>query len=222
LVGAPPGYVGYDEGGQLTEAVRRKPYSVVLLDEIEKAHPDTFNILLQVLDEGRLTDNKGRLADFKNTIIIMTSNMGSQIIQDKFENLKGSIEAATELAKIEVLGLLKQTVRPEFINRIDEIVMFTPLTTANIAQIVGLQLKSVTKMLAQQNITMDATPEAIDYLSKKGYDPQFGARPVKRVIQREVLNELSKEILAGTIKTDSIILIDEFDGKLVFRNQTEE
>ncbi|BDB57566.1 ATP-dependent chaperone ClpB [Flavobacterium ammonificans] len=221
LVGAPPGYVGYDEGGQLTEAVRRKPYSVILLDEIEKAHPDTFNILLQVLDEGRLTDNKGRLADFKNTIIIMTSNMGSQIIQDKFENLKGGIEAATESAKVEVLGLLKQTVRPEFINRIDEIVMFTPLTHANIAQIVGLQLKSVTKMLAQQGITMDATPEAITYLSEKGYDPQFGARPVKRVIQREVLNQLSKEILAGSIKTESIILLDAFDGQLVFRNQGE-
>jgi ATP-dependent Clp protease ATP-binding subunit ClpB len=221
LVGAPPGYVGYDEGGQLTEAVRRKPYSVILLDEIEKAHPDTFNILLQVLDEGRLTDNKGRLADFKNTIIIMTSNMGSQIIQDTFDNLKGSVEAATESAKVEVLGLLKQTVRPEFINRIDEIVMFTPLTPANIAQIVGLQLKSVTKMLAQQGITMDATPEAIDYLSQKGYDPQFGARPVKRVIQREVLNQLSKEILAGAIKTESIILLDAFDGQLVFRNQAE-
>lgn len=221
LVGAPPGYVGYDEGGQLTEAVRRKPYSVILLDEIEKAHPDTFNILLQVLDEGRLTDNKGRLADFKNTIIIMTSNMGSQIIQDKFENLKGSVEAATEAAKIEVLGLLKQTVRPEFINRIDEIVMFTPLTNANISQIVSLQLKSVTKMLAQQGITMDATPEAIAYLSDKGYDPQFGARPVKRVIQRDVLNKLSREILAGNIKTDSIILLDSFDGELVFRNQSE-
>ena len=221
LVGAPPGYVGYDEGGQLTEAVRRKPYSVILLDEIEKAHPDTFNILLQVLDEGRLTDNKGRLADFKNTIIIMTSNMGSQIIQDKFDNLKGSIEAATEAAKVEVLGLLKQSVRPEFINRIDEIVMFTPLTNANIAQIVGLQLKSVKKMLALQGITLDATSEAIDYLSEKGYDPQFGARPVKRVIQRDVLNELSKEILSGKITTDSIVLIDAFDGKLVFRNQSE-
>jgi ATP-dependent Clp protease ATP-binding subunit ClpB len=221
LVGAPPGYVGYDEGGQLTEAVRRKPYSVVLLDEIEKAHPDTFNILLQVLDEGRLTDNKGRLADFKNTIIIMTSNMGSAIIQEKFENLKGSVEAATEAAKVEVLGLLKQTVRPEFINRIDEIVMFTPLTSANIQQIVGLQLKSVTKMLAQQNITLDATPQAIQYLSEKGFDAQFGARPVKRVIQREVLNQLSKEILSGHIKTESIILLDSFDGKLVFRNQTE-
>ncbi|WNM17950.1 ATP-dependent chaperone ClpB [Flavobacterium capsici] len=221
LVGAPPGYVGYDEGGQLTEAVRRKPYSVVLLDEIEKAHPDTFNILLQVLDEGRLTDNKGRVADFKNTIIIMTSNMGSHIIQEKFENLKGSVEAATEAAKVEVLGLLKQTVRPEFINRIDEIVMFTPLSNENILEIVGLQLHSVTKMLAQQNITMDATPEAIDYLAMKGYDPHFGARPVKRVIQREVLNQLSKEILAGNITTDSIILLDSFDGKLVFRNQTE-
>jgi ATP-dependent Clp protease ATP-binding subunit ClpB len=221
LVGAPPGYVGYDEGGQLTEAVRRKPYSVILLDEIEKAHPDTFNILLQVLDEGRLTDNKGRLADFKNTIIIMTSNMGSQIIQEKFENLKGSIEVATEAAKVEVLGLLKQTVRPEFINRIDEIVMFTPLTPANIQQIVGLQLKSVTKMLALQGITMDATPEAIAYLSEKGYDPQFGARPVKRVIQREVLNQLSKEILAGKVATDSVILLDSFDKQLVFRNQCE-
>lgn len=221
LVGAPPGYVGYDEGGQLTEAVRRKPYSVILLDEIEKAHPDTFNILLQVLDEGRLTDNKGRVADFKNTIIIMTSNMGSHIIQEKFENLKGGVDAATEAAKTEVLGLLRQTIRPEFINRIDEIVMFTPLTEANIKQIVGLQLKSVTKMLAQQNITMDATPEAIAYLSEKGFDPQYGARPVKRVIQREVLNQLSKEILAGRVTTDSIILLDSFDGKLVFRNQSE-
>ena len=221
LVGAPPGYVGYDEGGQLTEAVRRKPYSVVLLDEIEKAHPDTFNILLQVLDEGRLTDNKGRLADFKNTIIIMTSNMGSAIIQDKFENLKGSVEAATEASKIEVLGLLKQNVRPEFINRIDEIVMFTPLTNANIKEIVGLQLKSVIKMLAHQNITLDATSEAIEYLAHKGYDPQFGARPVKRVIQREVLNQLSKEILAGKVTTDSVVLLDSFDGQLVFRNQSE-
>ena len=221
LVGAPPGYVGYEEGGQLTEAVRRKPYSVILLDEIEKAHPDTFNILLQVLDEGRLTDNKGRLADFKNTIIIMTSNMGSAIIQEKFENLKGSINAATEAAKVEVLGLLKQTVRPEFINRIDEIVLFPPLTTSNITKIVGLQLKNVIKMLAQQNITLDATPEAISYLAQKGYDPQFGARPVKRTIQREVLNKLSKEILSGKIGTESIILLDSFDGELVFRNQTE-
>ena len=202
----------------MTEAVRRKPYSVILLDEIEKAHPDTFNILLQVLDEGRLTDNKGRLADFKNTIIIMTSNMGSQIIQDKFENLKGSIDAATEAAKIEVLGLLKQTVRPEFINRIDEIVMFTPLTSANIAQIVSFQLKSVTKMLAQQGIVMDATPEAIVYLSEKGYDPQFGARPVKRVIQREVLNELSKMILADKVNRDIPIEVDYDGNNLIFSN----
>lgn len=225
LVGAPPGYIGYEEGGQLTEAVRRKPYSVILLDEIEKAHPDTFNILLQVLDEGRLTDNKGRLADFKNTIIIMTSNMGSEIIQEKFENLKGStdasVEAATEVAKMEVLNLLKQTVRPEFINRIDEIVMFTPLTNENIKEIVGFQLKSVMKMLAKQQITLDATPEAINYLAVKGYDPQFGARPVKRVIQKEVLNELSKEILSGKITIDSIILLDSFNGQLVFRNQSE-
>ncbi|MEY4835133.1 MAG: ATPase with chaperone ATP-binding subunit [Bacteroidota bacterium] len=219
LVGAPPGYVGYDEGGQLTEAVRRKPYSVILLDEIEKAHPDTFNILLQVLDEGRLTDNKGRLADFKNTIIIMTSNMGSPIIQEKFENLKGSIDTAMETAKVEVLALLKQTVRPEFINRIDDIVLFTPLTNDNIKQIVGLQLKSVFKMLEQQHISMSATNEAVEYLAVKGYEPEFGARPVKRVIQREVLNKLSKEILAGNIKTDSIVLLDCFDKQLVFRNQ---
>jgi len=217
LVGAPPGYVGYDEGGQLTEAVRRRPYSVILLDEIEKAHPDTFNILLQVLDEGRLTDNKGRLADFKNTIIIMTSNMGSQIIQDQFEN--DPTEDGVENAKNEVLNLLKQTVRPEFINRIDEIVLFTPLSQSNINRIVSLQLKGVIKMLAQQHITMDATPEAITYLAEKGYDPHFGARPVKRVIQREVLNELSKQILAAKIKTESIILLDSFEGKLVFRNQ---
>ncbi len=220
LVGAPPGYVGYDEGGQLTEAVRRKPYSVVLLDEIEKAHPDTFNILLQVLDEGRLTDNKGRLADFKNSIIIMTSNIGSHIIQEKFEAVK-DIETAIEAAKVEVLGLLKQTVRPEFINRIDDIVMFTPLSSANIREIVGLQLNSVKKLLAQQNITLDATPEALDYLSKKGYDPDFGARPVKRVIQKEVMNQLSKEILSGKVTTDSIILLDSFDGQLVFRNQSD-
>ncbi|WP_298524664.1 ATP-dependent chaperone ClpB [uncultured Christiangramia sp.] len=220
LVGAPPGYVGYDEGGQLTEAVRRKPYSVVLLDEIEKAHPDTFNILLQVLDEGRLTDNKGRVADFKNTIIVMTSNMGSQIIQERFEAIK-DVDAAMESAKVDVLGLLKQTVRPEFLNRIDDIVMFSPLTRKDIRQIVGLQLKGVKKMLAQQHIVLDATDEALDYLAAKGFDPQFGARPVKRVVQREVLNKLSKEILSGSISTDSIILLDEFNEELVFRNQEE-
>jgi ATP-dependent Clp protease ATP-binding subunit ClpB len=221
LIGAPPGYVGYDEGGQLTEAVRRKPYSVVLLDEIEKAHPDTFNILLQVLDEGRLTDNKGRVADFKNTIIIMTSNIGSQIIQEKFENLKGDIYTTMELAKTEVLGLLKQTVRPEFINRIDDITLFTPLSKENIKKIVTLQLNIVIKMIAKQDITLDATDEAIAYLAAKGYQPEFGARPVKRVLQKEVLNQMSKEILAGKITTNSIILLDAFDEKLVFRNQSE-
>ncbi len=218
LVGAPPGYIGYDEGGQLTEAVRRKPYSVVLLDEIEKAHPDTFNILLQVLDEGRLTDNKGRVADFKNTIIIMTSNLGSHLIQQRFESTK-DIDSAIEAAKIDVIGLLKQTIRPEFLNRIDDTIMFTPLTKENIAEIVGLQIKSITKMIAKQGITFDATTEAIKYLAKKGYNPEYGARPVKRVIQKEVLNALSKEILSGKVTTDSIILLDAFDDKLVFRNQ---
>ena len=221
LIGAPPGYVGYDEGGQLTEAVRRKPYSVVLLDEIEKAHPDTFNILLQVLDEGRLTDNKGRVADFKNTIIIMTSNIGSQIIQEKFENFNGDIYSTMELAKTEVLGLLKQTVRPEFINRIDDITLFTPLSKDNINSIVKIQLDIVKKMIDKQDITLDATDEAIAYLAAKGYQPEFGARPVKRVIQKEVLNQLSKEILAGKITTNSIILLDAFDEKLVFRNQSD-
>lgn len=220
LLGAPPGYVGYEEGGQLTEAVRHKPYSVVLLDEIEKAHPDTFNILLQVLDEGRLTDNKGRLADFRNCIIIMTSNMGSHIIQEKFDSV-GDMEAAMEGAKLEVLGLLRQSVRPEFLNRIDDIIMFTPLSEANIKEIVGLQLKATSKILQQQGITLDATPEAIAFLSKIGYDPQYGARPVKRVIQKEVLNQLSKEILSGRIKPESVILLDEFDNKLVFRSQEE-
>ena len=220
LIGAPPGYVGYEEGGQLTEAVRRKPYSVVLLDEIEKAHPDTFNTLLQVLDEGRLTDNKGRVADFKNTVIIMTSNMGSHIIQEKYDTVK-DIDTAMEASKIEVLGLLKQTVRPEFLNRIDDIIMFTPLSESDIKQIVGLQLKGLTKMLAKQHITLDATDEAISYLAKKGYEPQYGARPVKRVIQKEVLNELSKEILSGKISIDSIILLDSFNNALVFRNEND-
>ncbi|MBG6132123.1 ATP-dependent Clp protease ATP-binding subunit ClpB [Aquimarina sp. EL_43] len=218
LMGAPPGYVGYDEGGQLTEAVRRKPYSVVLLDEIEKAHPDTFNVLLQVLDEGRLTDNKGRVADFRNTIIIMTSNMGSHIIQEKFETIK-DMDTAMEAAKVEVLGILKQSVRPEFLNRIDDIIMFSPLTKANINEIVKLQLKHVSKMLAEQHITLDATEQAIAYLSERGFQPEFGARPVKRTIQKEVLNKLSKEILAGKISTESVILLDEFDSNLVFRNQ---
>tara|TARA_R110002012_G_scaffold322096_1_gene555362 strand:+ start:50244 stop:52841 length:2598 start_codon:yes stop_codon:yes gene_type:complete len=220
LVGAPPGYVGYDEGGQLTEAVRRRPYSVVLLDEIEKAHPDTFNVLLQVLDEGRLTDNKGRVADFKNTIIIMTSNMGSHIIQEKFES-NADIYSATEAARVEVLGLLRKTIRPEFLNRIDDIIMFTPLNKKDIIKIVGLQLDQLKIMLAQQNITIDATDDAISYLAEKGYDPQYGARPIKRVIQKEVLNMLSKELLSGKITADSIVLIDSFNDELVFRNQTE-
>ncbi|SDF00005.1 ATP-dependent chaperone ClpB [Cellulophaga baltica] len=220
LVGAPPGYVGYDEGGQLTEAVRRRPYSVILLDEIEKAHPDTFNILLQVLDEGRLTDNKGRVADFKNTIIIMTSNMGSHIIQEKFESNPDAY-SATEAARVEVLGLLKKSIRPEFLNRIDDIIMFTPLSKEDITKIVRLQLNGLKRMLSKQNITIDATDETINYLAQKGYDPQYGARPIKRVIQKEVLNTLSKEILAGKITTDSVVLIDSFNDQLVFRNQEE-
>ncbi|GJH40420.1 chaperone protein ClpB [Capnocytophaga sp. HP1101] len=222
LVGAPPGYVGYDEGGQLTEAVRRRPYSVILLDEIEKAHPDTFNILLQVLDEGRLTDNKGRTADFKNTIIIMTSNMGSHIIQETFEKYPKDTERAIDESRDEVLQLLKQTVRPEFLNRIDDIIMFTPLNAKNIRNIVKLQLQSVFRMVAKEGILLDATDEAIDYLAQKGFDPQFGARPVKRIIQKEVLNKLSKEILSGTVHRDSVILLDAFDNQLVFRNQETE
>lgn len=220
LVGAPPGYVGYDEGGQLTEAVRRRPYSVILLDEIEKAHSDTFNILLQVLDEGRLTDNKGRVSDFKNTIIIMTSNLGSTIIQEKFDDA-AAIDTASEAARIEVLGLLKRTIRPEFLNRIDDIIMFTPLNPEHIKKIVVLQLNQLKKRLLQQNIILDATDEAVLYLSEKGYDPQYGARPIKRLIQKEVLNKLSKEVLQGTIKSESTILLDSFDQQLVFRNQDE-
>ncbi|MDP2088593.1 MAG: ATP-dependent chaperone ClpB [Flavobacteriaceae bacterium] len=220
LVGAPPGYIGYEESGQLTEAVRRKPYSVILLDEIEKAHPDTFNVLLQVLDEGRLTDNKGRVADFKNTIIIMTSNIGSHIIQEKFENLKmAERDTVTEFTKLEVLSLLKQTVRPEFINRIDEIIMFTPLNEEEIREIVQLQLKRVSKILSEKNIILEVTEDALTSLVEKGFDPQYGARPVKRVIQKEVLNELSKELLSGRIQPESTIILDAFDDKLVFRNK---
>ncbi len=220
LIGAPPGYVGYDEGGQLTEAVRRKPYSVILLDEIEKAHPDTFNILLQVLDEGRLTDNKGRVADFRNAIIIMTSNMGSHIIQENFENIENdNNEAVLEITKNEVMGLLKKTVRPEFLNRIDEIIMFTPLSIKEVEQIVVLQLDALKKMLAEKNIDFSTTPEAIESLTKKGYNPQFGARPIKRVIQKDVLNNLSKELLAGKITPQSKILLDAFNDELVFRNK---
>jgi ATP-dependent Clp protease ATP-binding subunit ClpB len=217
LVGAPPGYVGYEEGGQLTEAIRRKPYSVVLLDEIEKAHPDTFNILLQVLDEGRLTDNKGRVADFKNAIIIMTSNIGSSFIQDAF-NHETDIEKATELAKEGVLNALKQQVKPEFINRIDDIVMFSPLTQDNIKEIVQIQIKQLQKQLSDKQITIDISPEGITTLALKGYDPQYGARPLKRVIQKEVLNKLSKAILGGEIHTDSVVLIDSFEGEIIFRS----
>ena len=219
LVGAPPGYVGYDEGGQLTEAVRRKPYSVVLLDEIEKAHPDTFNILLQVLDEGRLTDNKGRVADFRNTIIIMTSNMGAHIIQDKFENLDMSKRMqVVEETKREVLSLLKKTIRPEFLNRIDEVVMFTPLNIHEVKEIVEIQLNGLKKMLAKKDIVLNFTKNVVSHLADIGFEPQFGARPIKRVIQRELLNKLSKEILAGNIVSESIITIDMKDGNLIFKN----
>jgi len=219
LIGAPPGYVGYDEGGQLTEAVRRKPYSVVLLDEIEKAHPDTFNILLQVLDEGRLTDNKGRVADFRNTIIIMTSNLGAHIIQDKFDNMDMNDRMSIiEETKVEVLKILKQSIRPEFLNRVDEFVMFTPLNIDEVKQIVKLQIESLKKMLVKKAIGLDITDAAINYLADLGYEPQFGARPIKRVIQREILNELSKLILAGKINSENEIQIDYNEGKLQFKN----
>jgi ATP-dependent Clp protease ATP-binding subunit ClpB len=218
LVGAPPGYVGYDEGGQLTEAVRRKPYSVVLLDEIEKAHPDTFNVLLQVLDEGRLTDNKGRIADFKNTIIIMTSNIGSQLIQEYFDSEK-DLEKASEKSQFAVLELLRKSVRPEFLNRIDDIVMFTPLDRDAIKQIVRLQIDLLKRMLSKQEITIDATDQAIDYLAEAGFDPHYGARPIKRIIQKKITNALSKEILSQKISKDSVVLIDAFEDQLVFRNQ---
>ena len=219
LVGAPPGYVGYDEGGQLTEAVRRKPYSVVLFDEIEKAHPDVFNILLQVLDDGRLTDNKGRMVNFKNTIIIMTSNMGSSVIRDNFAKMTPeNREETVETTKQQVVEMLKQTIRPEFLNRIDETIMFTPLNEREIEEIVGLQIKSVRKMLAANGITLEVTPEALHFLAEEGYDPEFGARPVKRVIHRLVLNRLSKDILAQTVDREHPIIIDVKDNDLVFRN----
>ncbi|MBC8984650.1 ATP-dependent chaperone ClpB [Pedobacter sp. N36a] len=219
LIGAPPGYVGYDEGGQLTEAVRRKPYSVVLLDEIEKAHPDVFNILLQVLDDGRLTDNKGRLVNFKNTIIIMTSNIGAHMIQDNFKDLnEGNREEVIAKTKNELFEILKQTIRPEFLNRIDELIMFTPLNRSEIRNIVNLQFNHVKETLAEMGIQIEATTEALDWLAELGYDPQFGARPLKRVIQKRILNELSKEILAGKIDKDSKIKLDTFDNKFVFLN----
>ncbi len=219
LVGAPPGYVGYDEGGQLTEAVRRKPYSVVLFDEIEKAHPDVFNILLQVLDDGRLTDNKGRMVNFKNTIIIMTSNMGSSVIRDNFAKMTSeNKDEVVEKTKQEVLEMLKQTIRPEFLNRIDETIMFTPLNEAEIEEIVGLQVKSVKNMLAVNGITLEVTPAALKFLAEEGYDPEFGARPVKRVIHRLVLNRLSKDILSQSVDKEKPIIIDVADDDLVFKN----
>ncbi len=219
LVGAPPGYVGYEEGGQLTEAVRRKPYSVVLFDEIEKAHPDVFNILLQVLDDGRLTDNKGRMVNFKNTIIIMTSNMGSNVIRDNFAKMTpDNREETIERTKGEVIEMLKTTIRPEFLNRIDEIIMFTPLNEAEIEDIVGLQIRSVQKMLAANGIKLEVTPKALKYLAEEGYDPEFGARPVKRVIHRQVLNRLSKDILGQKVDRDRPIIIDAGEDGLEFRN----
>jgi len=222
LIGAPPGYVGYDEGGQLTEAVRRKPYSVILLDEIEKAHPDVFNILLQVLDDGRLTDNKGRLVNFKNTIIIMTSNIGSNIIQENFQFLEdGDRDAIIAKTKNDLFELLRKTIRPEFLNRIDEIIMFTPLNRDEISDIVKLQFKQVQQTLAEMGISIEASEEALDWLAQLGYDPQFGARPLKRVIQKRVLNELSKQILAGKVDKDSKIKLDMFDNQFVFLNTAE-
>ena len=219
LIGAPPGYVGYDEGGQLTEAVRRKPYSVLLFDEIEKAHPDVFNILLQVLDDGRLTDNKGRTVNFKNTIIIMTSNLGSQYIQQQFEQINDSNrEEKIAETKREVMEMLKRTIRPEFLNRIDETIMFMPLTKHEIAEVVTLQMKNVQQMLLAQGFTLNWTPKAIDYLADVGFDPEFGARPVKRAIQRYVLNDLSKSVLSNSVLRDKPIVIDVRDGHLTFRN----
>ena len=219
LIGAPPGYVGYDEGGQLTEAIRRKPYSVVLFDEIEKAHPDVFNILLQVLDDGRLTDNKGRTVNFKNTIIIMTSNMGSSLIRENFEQMTASNhDEVVEKTKAQVLDLLKKTIRPEFLNRIDDIIMFTPLNQNEIREIVSLQLNSVKKMLDENGVKLEFTDAALDLIAEKGYDPQFGARPVKRVIQKMVLNELSKELLSGHVDRSRAIVIDRAGEGLVFRN----
>ena len=219
LVGAPPGYVGYDEGGQLTEAIRRKPYSVVLFDEIEKAHPDVFNILLQVLDDGRLTDNKGRVVNFKNTIIIMTSNMGSAYIQSQMEKLNGANkEQVIEETKKEVMNMLKKTIRPEFLNRIDETIMFLPLTESEIKQIVVLQIKGVQKMLAQNGVELILTEGAIEFLTKVGYDPEFGARPVKRAIQHYLLNDLSKKLLSLEVDRSKPITVDASGEGLVFKN----
>jgi len=220
LLGAPPGYIGYDEGGQLTEAVRRKPYSVILLDEIEKAHPDVFNVLLQVLDDGRLTDNKGRIVNFKNTIIIMTSNMGSHIIQDNFENVtEENKEEVVQKTKTEVMGLLRQTIRPEFLNRIDEVIMFQPLMKTEIKGIIKMQLDSLKQLVAQSGINLQFSNYVLEFLAENGYDPQFGARPLKRLIQKEIVNQLSKRILAADIDKTRPVLVDVFDGTVVFRNE---
>ena len=223
LVGAPPGYVGYDEGGQLTEAVRRKPYSVVLLDEIEKAHPDVFNVLLQVLDDGRLTDNKGRVVNFKNTIIIMTSNIGSHLIQEAFEDVtEETLVKVVAKAKLEVMALLKETIRPEFLNRIDEVIMFQPLLKKEIKGIIKIQLQHLQHLVANNGIQLEFSDYALEYLAENGYDPQFGARPLKRLIQKEIINQLSKKILGGTIDKNKPVLVDVFDGTVVFRNETPE
>jgi len=216
LIGAPPGYVGYEEGGQLTEAVRRKPYSVVLLDEIEKAHPEIFNVLLQVLDDGRLTDSQGRIVDFKNTLIIMTSNLGSELWA-KIDQNSDKLDAQLTRLESQVMQELKQRLRPEFLNRIDEIVSFNPLGKNAISGIVSLQLEEVKDKLAQMNITLDATPEALEYLGEKGYDPDFGARPIRRLIQKEVMNVISKDLISQKIKEGSVLLLDAFDDKLVIR-----
>ena len=219
LIGSPPGYIGYEEGGQLTEAIRRKPYSVVLFDEIEKAHPDVFNILLQVLDDGRLTDNKGRMVNFKNTIIIMTSNIGSSLIRENFEHLtKQNHEEVIEKTKTEIFELLKKTIKPEFLNRIDDLIMFTPLNEDEIKEIVLLQVKNIEKMMAQNDVKFSMTDNALKYITKIGFDPQFGARPIKRVLQKYVLNELSKQIIGQTINREKPIVVD-FDGNnLIFKN----
>jgi ATP-dependent Clp protease ATP-binding subunit ClpB len=223
LVGAPPGYVGYNEGGQLTEAVRRRPYSIVLLDEIEKAHPDVFNVLLQVLDDGRLTDNKGRLVNFKNTLIIMTTNMGAAIIQENFDAMvSGDEERTKERTRMALLEYLKQQIRPEFLNRIDETILFTPLTKEDTLQIVHIQLNNLKDRLLENDINLVVTDDALSWIAETGYDPHFGARPVKRVIQKNVLNELSKQLLAQTIDTTKNVVMDLFDGNIVFRKPISE
>ena len=219
LIGAPPGYVGYDEGGQLTEAVRRKPYSVILFDEIEKAHPDVFNILLQVLDDGRLTDNKGRVVNFKNTIIIMTSNLGSSYIQEQFEKITPHRESIIEETKEKIMELLKKNVRPEFLNRIDETIMFTPLDKNEVEQIVRLQINAVAKLLDENGVTLNVTDAAIGTIAESGFDPEFGARPIKRAIQRHLLNDLSKQLLAGAVDKAKPIKVDAEEGTLIFSNK---